>query len=170
MKLIVGLGNPGEKYLLTRHNIGFMAIDILAESKSVEHKRERDSKRPLLKQALKRFFQKKRQSLIQKTQISGQPALLAKPQTFMNLSGRAVQEIMGFYKIPLDDLLVIQDDKDLPFQSMKFQKSRGHGGHNGIKNIHEALGSNGYARLKLGIGQRPAGQAQRAAGQIFLRR
>ena len=127
----MGLGNPGKKYLMTRHNIGFTVVDALAEDSP---------------------FQKKHQSLIQKTEIKGEPVLLAKPQTFMNLSGEAVREIMGFYKIPLSCLLVIQDDKDLTFSKMKFQKSRGHGGHNGIRNIHEELNTNQYARLKIGIG------------------
>lgn len=131
MKLIVGLGNLGDKYLWTRHNIGFMVIDSLADTTP---------------------FQKKHSSLIQKTKITHQDILLAKPQTYMNLSGQAVQQISHYYKIPLEDILVIQDDKDLPFLAIKFQKSRGHGGHNGIKNIHERLGSNDYVRLKLGVG------------------
>ncbi len=131
MKLIVGLGNPGSKYLFTRHNLGFMLIDALAEDGS---------------------FQKKHNSFIQKKQIKEQTAFLVKPQTFMNLSGRAVKEIMKFYKISLENLLVIHDDKDQAFGNMKFQKSRGHGGHNGIKNIHEELNTNDYTRLKLGVG------------------
>ena len=151
MKLIVGLGNPGARYLLTRHNIGFMALDVLANNSGPEAgASSKGGGEPALAGGL--FVQKKHQSLMWKIQISGQPALLAKPQTFMNLSGQAVREIRDFYKIPLEDLLVIQDDKDLPFRGMKFQKGRGHGGHNGIKNIHGELKTNSYARLKLGIG------------------
>ncbi len=139
MKLIVGLGNPGNKYLFTRHNIGFMLIDSLSESDS---------------------FQKKYKSLIQKTQMSQHTVLLVKPQTFMNLSGEAVREIVDFYKIPLENILVIQDDKDQNFLSIKFQKSRGHGGHNGIKNIHEHLKSDNYTRLKLGIQSIPTEKSE----------
>lgn len=131
MKIIVGLGNPGTKYIFTRHNLGFMLIDALAEEAS---------------------FQKKYNSLIQKVQINEQKAILVKPQTFMNLSGQAIKEIMNFYKIELENLLVIHDDKDQVFGKMKFQKTRGDGGHKGIKNIHKELQTNNYTRLKLGIG------------------
>lgn len=135
MKIIVGLGNPGSKYFWTRHNLGFMLIDALSEESS---------------------FQNKYQSHIQKINRENEKLLLVKPQTFMNLSGQAVKEIINFYKAPLEDLLVIQDDKDIPFGKMKFQKARGHGGHNGIKNIHQELNSNSYTRLKMGIGAEAA--------------
>ena len=130
MRIIIGLGNPGSKYLFTRHNLGFMIIDALAENNP---------------------FQNKYKSLIQKKEIENETVLLVKPQTFMNLSGQAVREIIHFYKIPLENLLVIHDDKDLPFRTMKFQKSRGHGGHNGIKSIHQELQSKDYSRLKMGV-------------------
>lgn len=130
MKLIVGLGNPGTKYLLTRHNVGFMVLDALAQGSS---------------------FQSKHKSLIQKIQSSQASILIVKPQTYMNCSGEAVQEIINFYKIPLENILIVQDDKDQNFLSLKFQTSRGHGGHNGIKDIHQKLGTQNYARLKLGI-------------------
>ena len=131
MKCIAGLGNPGEKYLLTRHNIGFMVVDALGEGE----------------------FRKKHESLVTKLQVGGNSILLVKPQTYMNLSGKAIREIVTFYRISLDDLLVIQDDIDQPFLHLKFQKNRGHGGHNGIRNIHKELGTSDYARLKLGIGR-----------------
>ena len=131
MKLIVGLGNPGPSYLMTRHNVGFMAVDALAEGS----------------------FVKKRDSLIQKITLAGEPIFLAKPQTYMNLSGRPVCDLLRFYKIPLKDLLVVQDDVDQPFLKMKFQKNRGHGGHNGIRNIHDFLKTPDYARLKIGVGR-----------------
>ena len=101
MKIIVGLGNPGSKYLFTRHNLGFIVIDALSENTA---------------------FQNKYKSLIQKTEIENETVLLTKPQTFMNLSGQAVQQIIHFYKTPLENLLVIHDDKDLPFGTMKFSK------------------------------------------------
>ena len=131
MKLIVGLGNPGSSYLMTRHNAGFMTIDALSENS----------------------FVKKHNSLIQRIAVAEKPALLAKPQTYMNLSGAAVCNLLAFYKIPLKDLLVVQDDVDQPFLKMKFQKNRGHGGHNGIRNIHDCLKTPDYARLKLGVGR-----------------
>lgn len=135
MKLLVGLGNPGDKYLLTRHNLGFMLLDCLAGGER---------------------FQKKGHNLILKTIRGGETLIFAKPQTFMNLSGPAVQEILNFYKLPLENLLVIHDDKDLPFGSMKFQKSRGHGGHNGVRSIHETLKTQDYSRLKMGVAPAPA--------------
>ena len=130
MKVIIGLGNPGLKYQFTRHNLGFMLIDRLAETES---------------------FQKKHSSLI----LKKKDILLVKPQTFMNLSGQAVQQVMSFYKVPLEHLIVVQDDKDLEFGVIRFQKNRGHGGHNGIRNIHQALGSQDYCRLKMGVFSRP---------------
>ena len=131
MKVIVGLGNPGTKYQFTRHNLGFMLIDRLAGKES---------------------FQKKHASLILKKQNT----LLVKPQTFMNLSGQAVQQVMNFYKVPLENLIVVHDDKDLEFGVIRFQKNRGHGGHNGIRNIHQTLGSQDYCRLKMGVFNRPS--------------
>ena len=131
MKLIVGLGNPGSSYLMTRHNVGFMVIDALSENS----------------------FQTKHKSQVQKSKLAGESVLLAKPQTYMNLSGESVRDLMVFYKIPPADLLVIQDDVDQPFLNMKFQKNRGHGGHKGIQNIHDQLKTPDYARLKLGVGR-----------------
>ena len=133
MKLIVGLGNLGASYQLTRHNIGFMVLDVLSEGD----------------------WQKRHSSLIQKMEIKNEKTLLAKPQTQMNLSGRAVQELLHYYSIKLEDLLVAHDDVDLPFLTMKFQKKRGAGGHNGVQNIHDSLGRNDYYRLKIGVGRLP---------------
>lgn len=127
MKLIVGLGNIGPAYQMTRHNIGFMVLDSLESSS----------------------WKKFECSLIQKKD----QVLLAKPQTQMNLSGRAVQQLMSYYKVENHDLLVIHDDIDLEFLQMKIQKNRGHGGHNGVRNIHELLGHSEYYRLRLGVGR-----------------
>lgn len=138
MKLIVGLGNPGPKYQLTRHNIGFLVIDALAEIFSGS-----------------RTFKNEFKSETQKIQIAGQPVLIAKPQTYMNLSGEAVQPMLSFYNIAREDLLVVHDEVDLPFEAMRFQTGRGHGGHNGIRNIHLLLGGNDYARLRVGVGKPP---------------
>ncbi len=132
MKLVVGLGNPEEKgnYSLTRHNIGFIVVDALSDS----------------------TWKQAHQSKISKIEIENEKVLLVKPQTFMNLSGRAVKEIMHYYRIPAEDLLVVHDDIDQKFLCMKFQKNRGSGGHNGVKSIHECLGNSNYYRLKLGVG------------------
>ncbi|MBC7420028.1 MAG: aminoacyl-tRNA hydrolase [Bdellovibrio sp.] len=138
MWLVVGLGNPGGKYAMTRHNVGFMVMDawmnaIKAGNYRDEHKAE-----------TKKF----------KLEVDGksEEILVVKPQTFMNLSGQSVQALMAFYKIPLTNLLVVHDDIDQPLGSMKFQKNRGHGGQNGVKNISELLGMD-YTRLKIGVGR-----------------
>lgn len=126
--LIVGLGNPGSKYELTRHNIGFMVIDELVSSTNatkLSYKNEELYK-------LGSHF-------------------LLKPQTFMNLSGEAVRSIINYYKIE-DDLIVIHDDLDLSFGSLRFKRGGGSGGHNGLKSIDALVGSN-YIRVRLGIGK-----------------
>lgn len=132
--LIVGLGNPGYRYQLTRHNIGFMIIDAL-----IRHFEARPSEQ----------FK----SQIAKAKHDGRDVILAKPQTYMNLSGEAVQAITAYYKISLENLLVIHDDIDQPFGQLRFQRNRGAGGHNGIRDIHEKLGTPDYARLKIGVGR-----------------
>lgn len=134
MKLIVGLGNPGPKYALNRHNIGFLVIDALAQ----------ELKAPNAKTEC--------QALTQKVRIGNEDVLLVKPQTFMNLSGTSVQGLMAFYKCSLDDILVLHDEVDIPFLKLRFQRNRGHGGHNGIRDIHAKVGSD-YARLKIGVGR-----------------
>lgn len=137
MWLIVGLGNPGSKYLLTRHNVGFMAIDNFAQGcGSPPGKLEASA-------------------LTCRLKLDDQDVLLVKPQTFMNLSGESVQELMHFYKIDADHILIVHDDVDQGFGGIKMHRNRGAGGHNGIKSISEKLGSQDYPRLKIGIG-RPA--------------
>lgn len=135
MYLIVGLGNPGKNYLFTRHNIGFIAIDVFKES--FENTTEKSEQK----------------ALTYKVNVDGHEALLVKPQTFMNLSGDSVRALMAYYKIPLENILIIHDDVDSRFGSIKFQKARGAGGHNGVRSIHETLGTDEYARLKLGVGR-----------------
>lgn len=147
MKLIVGLGNPGPKYLNTRHNIGFLVVDAMAQEESLDFKAEHFA-------------------LTKKITLEQQPCLLVKPQTFMNLSGQSVRALMDYYKINLEDLLVIHDEVDLPFQQLRFQIRRGHGGHNGIRNVHQVLGTDNYARLKLGVG-RPTHPSQEVANYVL---
>lgn len=137
MWLIVGLGNPGAKYALTRHNIGFMAIDVLLRSLGAP-----DSKSDF-------------KGLVNKFRWEDQEVVTVKPQTYMNLSGDSVRPLMDFYKISPENLIVIHDEIDIPFQSMRLQKNRGAGGHNGIKDIHAKVGTSDYIRLKLGVGRPP---------------
>lgn len=135
MYLIVGLGNPGVKYTLTRHNIGFLAIDALARSYGAEVSKE-DHK-----------------ALTLKMKLDDKDVLLVKPQTFMNLSGESVIPLMQYYKVVPENLLVIHDEVDQPFGYMKLQKNRGAAGHNGIRSVTEQLGHQDYARLRLGVGR-----------------
>lgn len=135
MWLIVGLGNPGNQYALTRHNIGFMAVDYMLKGLGNP---------PVKNQFKAEIFQ---------TKIGDHQVIFCKPQTYMNLSGESVQPLMGFYKIPMDHLIVMHDEIDQPFAQMKIQKNRGHGGHNGIKSISGLLGSADYIRLRLGVGR-----------------
>ena len=135
MHLIVGLGNPGNNYLLTRHNIGFMVIDSLAHRFSC------------------RSFKKEHRTETAKVKVGLESTLLAKPQTFMNLSGESIRAIVDYYNIELSKILIIHDEVDLPFGTMKYQKSRGHGGHNGVRSTHKQLGTNEYCRLRAGVGR-----------------
>ena len=135
MLLIVGLGNPGAKYNGTRHNIGFEVVDFIL-------KKHGD---PRLKEA--------HHSLIYKISVDKRACIFAKPMTFMNNSGEAVLSLVNYYKISLDNLLVIHDDVDQKFGAVKFQSDRGSGGHNGVQDISEKLNNQGYNRLKVGIGK-----------------
>lgn len=137
MWLIVGLGNPGGKYALTRHNIGFMALDAYAASVGGPTWRE------------------ERKALVTRLKIEDTEVLFAKPQTFMNKSGESVQALMDYYKIPLEKLIVLHDDIDQGFGAIKIHKNRGAGGHNGLKSINELMGTQDYIRLKLGVGRPP---------------
>ncbi len=137
MWLVVGLGNPGPKYALTRHNVGFMAIDILLKACG----------NPPIKEDFK--------SVISKFKWEGQEVVTLQPQTYMNLSGEAVQATAAFYKIPPQQVIVIHDEVDLPFMGFKIQQNRGAGGHNGIKSVSEKLATNDYIRIRLGVGRSP---------------
>jgi peptidyl-tRNA hydrolase, PTH1 family len=139
MKLIVGLGNIGKKYENTRHNAGFLAVDLLAEGLEASWTED-----------------KKHNALIAKTSLHGETVLLAKPTTFMNLSGEAVQSLASYYKVDPKDILIVQDELDLAPGSLAFMSKGGDAGHNGISSIQERLGTNETARLRLGVG-RPMG-------------
>jgi peptidyl-tRNA hydrolase, PTH1 family len=136
--LIVGLGNPGPKYEKTRHNVGFEILDSLAEKWE------------------KTTFSPKFQGLFAQVARSGVKVLLLKPETYMNLSGRSVQEAIHFYKLnPSSQLLVVNDDLDLPPAQLRLRLAGGAGGHNGLKSIIECLGTENFARLRVGIGRSP---------------
>ncbi len=134
-RLIVGLGNPGRKYAGHRHNVGFQCLDHLAEAWGLS------------------FSKRKHKALLAQGHIAGLKAILAKPQTFMNLSGQAVERMARFYKVPPENILVIYDDLDLPVGKIRLRPEGGSGGHKGMKSIIEHLGSNGFPRLRVGIGR-----------------
>ncbi len=138
MKIVVGLGNPGPEYSATRHNIGFMAVDKLAERWAVTAWRERYS-------ALVAEYR------------GEETVLLVKPQTFMNLSGRAVVPLAAFYKVPCADIIVIYDDLDLPAGRLRLRVKGGSGGHRGIESLLYESGQDDFSRVRIGIGRPPQG-------------
>ncbi len=135
--LIVFLGNPGKEYEYHRHNVGFRAGDIFLKSVSFEKGKTRFS------------------SLCYEGSIAEKKICLLKPQTYMNLSGKAVQEAVHFYKLPMHHLLVIYDDFDLPFGSIRIRKKGSAGTHNGVKSIVSCLGTTEFPRIRIGIGPKP---------------
>ena len=135
--LLVGLGNPGDKYDNTRHNVGFAAIDQLAEELRV----------PVQKL--------KYRALTQTVELGGAKVLLMKPITYMNLSGEAVGEAARFFKIPADHVLVLSDDVSLPVGKLRIRKGGSAGGHNGLKSIIQHLGTDQFPRVKIGVGEKP---------------
>lgn len=140
MYIIAGLGNPGKQYAQTRHNVGFDTIDILADKYNIS------------------VDTKKHKALCGKGMIEGQKVVLAKPQTFMNLSGESVRELVDFYKIdPEEELIVIYDDISLEPGKIRIRKKGSAGGHNGIKNIIAQLGTQNFQRVKVGVGEKPKG-------------
>ncbi len=136
MKLVVGLGNPGSKYEWTRHNVGFEIVDRLAAGGSGAS------------------FQRKFDGLFAEAQVDFQRVLLLKPQTFMNLSGRSVAQVLRFYKIEVADLLVICDDLNLPLGKLRIRGGGSDGGQKGLRDITAQIGTDAYARLRVGIGDR----------------
>ncbi len=133
MYLIVGLGNPGGRYDNTYHNVGFAAVDLVAESMDVAIKK------------------KSCKALIADAFVGGEKVILAKPQTYMNLSGESVRELMDYYKIPMEKLIVMYDDYDLPVGSLRIRPHGSSGTHNGMRNIVSELGSTEFARIRIGI-------------------
>ena len=136
MKIVVGLGNPGAQYANTPHSVGFEAVDAIAS-------------------AIGATWEEKRQfrCLMAKGTFAGQQVMLVKPQTYMNLSGESVAPVVRYHNATAADLLVIQDDIDLPVGRLRVRKNGSCGGHNGVRNIIERLGTPEFARLKLGVGK-----------------
>lgn len=137
--MIVGLGNPGDKYRLTRHNAGFLSLDYISQKKNAKIDRV------------------KFKALVGECMSGGKRTLLMLPQTFMNNSGEAVAEAANFYKIPPENITVIYDDISLDVGRLRIRKKGSDGGHNGIKNIIYLSGSNEFPRIKIGMGQKPDG-------------
>ena len=135
MYLIIGLGNPEEEYRKTRHNMGFNAINKIAEQYGIKVNKS------------------KFQGLYESAIIEGKKVMLIKPQTYMNLSGECIKQFVDFYKIPNEDILVIYDDMDIEPGKIKIRKKGGAGGHNGMKSIIKILGTEEFARIRTGIGR-----------------
>ena len=134
MFLVVGLGNPGTKYEKTRHNLGFMVLDKYAEDQNLPWEKDHDS-------------------LIAKVEIEGTKMILAKPQTMMNNSGREISRLMRFYKLEPQDLIVVHDEVDLPFGSLKTGVGSGSAGHNGVQSIIDSIATKDFQRVRGGIGK-----------------
>jgi PTH1 family peptidyl-tRNA hydrolase len=134
MKVVVGLGNPGSRYAGTRHNVGYAVMDALAESPRAGR------------------FQSRFQAQVAELVEEPEKVLLVKPETFMNLSGQCVRQALDFYQVPLSDLLVVCDDINLPLGKLRLRARGTHGGHNGLRDIQNHLGTTEYARLRIGVG------------------
>lgn len=150
MKLIVGLGNPGYEYHLTPHNLGFMAVDRLAEECGVDVSRREG------------------QALVARSEIEGVEIVLAKPQTFMNLSGLAVERLLTRYEVPNRDLIVLVDEADLPFGTLRIRTRGSAGSHNGMKSILGALQSDEFVRVRMGV-QPANGPVEDRASYVLAR-
>lgn len=135
MKCIVGLGNPGRKYAKTRHNIGFLVLDELAERTS------------------SKLYKKKFKCDYDIVRLAGEKVMLVEPQTFMNLSGEGVRPLIDYYGIPVEDVAVVFDDLDLPAGRIRLREKGGHGGHNGIRSLITHLGTKEFKRIRIGIGR-----------------
>lgn len=147
MFIVVGLGNPGLEYARTRHNIGYMAVDVLSERFNIDLGRRRFK------------------AVIGEGHIGGQKALLAKPVTYMNNSGFSVMELMNFYKCAHDELIVVYDDVDLPLGALRIRAGGSSGTHNGMKSIIYSLGYDDFPRVRVGIGR--AGEMENIVGHVL---
>jgi len=135
-RLVIGLGNPGPEYAHTRHNAGFMVVDLLAETLGASYWKDEAGAKTA------------------KVKHGDDEIVLAKPQAFMNLSGKAVKRLVDSYGVPLEEVIVVHDDLDLPEGDVRAKKAGGHGGHNGLRSLHDSVGD-GYLRVRVGIGRPP---------------
>lgn len=135
MKLVIGLGNVGNKYHLTRHNIGFLILDEIADRNNLKFKHE-----------------PKLEAFVTSDIVAGEKVVYAKPTTYVNLSGNALVKLMNYYKVELADIIVIYDDINLETAQIRIRETNGHGGHNGVRNIIEHLKSQNFKRIRIGIG------------------
>lgn len=135
MKLIVGLGNPGEKYMATKHNIGFITLDEIAYREKIKWNNYQ------FEAEIAEFF------------FNGEKIMLVKPQTFMNESGRAVRPLMDYYQVDISDVVIIYDDMDLPVGKIRLRQKGSAGGHNGIKSLIQHLGTQNFNRIRIGVGR-----------------
>jgi PTH1 family peptidyl-tRNA hydrolase len=138
--LVVGLGNPGPKYAATRHNSGFLVLDLLAERVGGKFKAHRAN------------------ADVIETRLVGVPVVLVKPRSYMNESGGPVVGVARFYKVPVERVIVVHDELDLPFSTLRLKRGGGDGGHNGLKSISASMGSKEYVRVRFGIGRPPGRQ------------
>ena len=138
--LVVGLGNPGPSYAGNRHNVGFMVLDLLAERVGGRYKAH------------------KGRADVVEARLAGQPALLAKPKAYMNLSGGPVASLRDYFKVPLEQIVVVHDELDIPYGAVRLKRGGGDNGHNGLRSITSSLGSRDYLRVRVGIGRPPGRQ------------
>lgn len=143
-RLLVGLGNPGPEYATTRHNAGFMVIDLLGENLRAS------------------YWKDEAGAKVARVRLGDDELVLAKPQTFMNVSGKSVKRLLDAYDLAVADLIVVHDDLDLPEGAVRAKREGGHGGHNGLRSIIEELGTGDFIRIRIGIG-RPPGRMDPAA-------
>ncbi|MFH2091991.1 MAG: aminoacyl-tRNA hydrolase [Pseudomonadota bacterium] len=147
IKIIAGLGNPGENYAQTRHNIGFLVVEALASKSHLTFDKTRFN------------------SQYAKGRIHNQDVFLLKPMTYMNLSGLSIYKFASFYKVVVDDIVIVHDDMDLEFGKIKIVKSRGHGGHNGVRSIIGTFGQKDFIRVRMGVGH--PGNSKNVTGHVL---
>lgn len=151
MWLVVGLGNPGPSYARHRHNVGFMVVDQLAERLGADPPREKHA------------------GVLRRAEVQGVGLLLLEPQTFMNASGESVQPAAAFYKVPPERIIVLHDELDLPFGTVRLKLGGGHAGHNGLRSIIERLGTPEFIRVRVGIGRPPPEHAAEVKSFVLSR-
>ncbi|HPC62348.1 MAG TPA: aminoacyl-tRNA hydrolase [Verrucomicrobiota bacterium] len=148
--LIVGLGNPGAEYARTRHNVGFVVVERLAQRWQAPW-----------------TYEKRFNARVARAEVAGKRLLLCQPQTYMNASGESVGPLVAFYRVPLAQLLVVVDDADLPLGQLRLRPEGSSGGHHGLESLEHHLGSRAYARLRVGIGRQPG--TRQIAGYVLGR-